>query len=141
MKTPREILLNRHQSAESRLDLIRRNVVADLQRQETENRETTKFAAVALKFWRELLWPCPRAWAGLAAVWLTILAMNLATRDATPRHFARQSPPSPQMRELLRQQQQLFAELVGAVEYREADRPKATAPQPRSSRREEFLNA
>ena len=25
-------------------------------------------------WWRELLWPCPRAWAGLAAAWVVILA-------------------------------------------------------------------
>ena len=25
-------------------------------------------------WWRELLWPCPKAWAGLAAAWVVILA-------------------------------------------------------------------
>jgi hypothetical protein len=28
--------------------------------------------------WSVWLWPCPQAWAGLAAVWLAILALNLA---------------------------------------------------------------
>ena len=32
-----------------------------------------------------LLWPHPAAWAGLAAVWLVILGLNLTTRDASPR--------------------------------------------------------
>ena len=30
-----------------------------------------------------LLWPHPTAWAGLAAVWVVILGINLTTRDAT----------------------------------------------------------
>jgi hypothetical protein len=92
-------------------------------------------------WWCELFWPHPKAWAALAGVWLVMLGVQFALRDASPRSFARQSPPSPQVRELLKQQEQLFAELVGPKETREADRPKSVAPQPRSSRREEILNA
>lgn len=98
------------------------------------------FAATLRLRWRELFWPCPQAWACLAAVWLVILAANLATRATTPNNLARQLPPSPQMRELLRQQEQLFAELVGPKEDRKADRPKTAAPQPRSSCRDQFMN-
>ncbi|PYK58897.1 MAG: hypothetical protein DME21_14645, partial [Verrucomicrobia bacterium] len=32
-------------------------------------------------WWRALLWPCPQAWAGLAAVWVLILALNSVTRE------------------------------------------------------------
>src|SRR5687767_7143159 len=28
-----------------------------------------------------ILWPCPQAWAGLAAVWLIIVTFNFATAD------------------------------------------------------------
>src|ERR1041385_4950547 len=28
-------------------------------------------------WWRDLLWPCPQAWAGLAAVWMVILFLNV----------------------------------------------------------------
>ena len=66
---------------------------------------------------------------------------QIVTHEDSPQNFARQSPPSRQMRELLKQQEQLFAELVGPKENREADRPKPIAPQPRSSRREEVLSA
>jgi hypothetical protein len=92
-------------------------------------------------WWRELFWPHPTAWAALAGVWFVMLGVQFALRDESPRSFARLAPPSRQMRELLKQQEQLFAELVGPKENREADRPKAIAPQPRSSRREEILNA
>jgi len=91
---------------------------------------------------RELFWPAPQAWAGLAAVWLMILGANLLTREPAQSSLTRQAaPPSPQMRELLRQQEQLFAELVGPVEKREAERPKTPALHPRSQRREEMMNA
>lgn len=93
-------------------------------------------------WWRELFWPCPQAWAGLAAAWVLILGAGFATREAAPMNLSRQmTPSSPQVRELLKQQGQLFAELVGPIEKPTADRPKPAAPQPRSQRREEFLNA
>ena len=92
-------------------------------------------------WWRELFWPHPTAWAALAGLWLIMLGVQFVSREVAPQDFARHAPPSPQIRELLKQQEQLFAELVGPKENREADRPKRIAPQPRSSRREEMLSA
>jgi hypothetical protein len=92
--------------------------------------------------WRELFWPCPQAWAGLAALWLMILGASFAARESSPLNLSHQmSVPSPGLRGLLKQQEQLLAELVGPMEKREADRPKPLAPQPRSQYREEFQNA
>ena len=34
-------------------------------------------AATTQAWWREWLWPSPQAWAGLATVWLAILALNM----------------------------------------------------------------
>jgi len=93
-------------------------------------------------WWRELFWPCPQAWAAMAAVWLVICALNFAVQESIPANLARHGgAPSPQLRELLKQQEQLFAELVGPIRPAEADRRRPIAPSPRSSRREEFLNA
>ena len=92
-------------------------------------------------WWRELFWPHPAAWAALAGVWLVMLGVHFVSREATPPVFARQVAPSREMRELLKQQEQLFAELVGPRENRDAVRPKPAGPQPRSLRREETLNA
>jgi hypothetical protein len=79
--------------------------------------------------------PSPKAWAGLAAVWVVILALNFAARDSAPQRVARQSvPPSAEVRRLLKQQEQLFVELVGPVEKSDADRPKPVGLQPRSQR-------
>jgi hypothetical protein len=90
--------------------------------------------------WRELFWPAPQAWAGLAAIWLAILGVNFATWDPAPMDFARRTPPAaPLLRELLKEQQQLFAELVGPMEMSKAERSKPAAA-PRSQGRQEFLN-
>ena len=89
-----------------------------------------------------LLWPHPKAWAGLAAVWVVILAVNFAARDPLPvREAMNATPPSPQFREMLKEQEQLLAELVGPIETPAANRPKPIAPQPHSQRREQFMNA
>jgi len=88
-----------------------------------------------------LLWPHPTAWAGLAGLWLLVLGLNFSAREPAQSKAARQTiPASPQMRELLQQQERLFAELLGPVEKPVADRPKPAAPQPHSQRRENFLN-
>jgi hypothetical protein len=77
-----------------------------------------------------LLWPHPKAWAGLAAVWLVILALDFSQGNDSP--VARESAqaPTPEMRVELRQQQQMLAELLGAHELSDADRPRPKAPQP-----------
>jgi hypothetical protein len=87
-----------------------------------------------------LFWPHPRAWAGLAAVWVLILGLNFVTREAEPSSTAdRAATPSAEMRRLLRQQEQLLAELVR--ETPDASEPKRDRTQPRSERRQEILNA
>ena len=86
-----------------------------------------------------LLWPHPRAWAGLAAVWIFIFALNFATRDDAPLAKAKSAvPPSPEVLMVLKQQRQLRAELVGSLEPRDADRAKTFLPRPRSELRNEF---
>jgi hypothetical protein len=93
-------------------------------------------------WWRELFWPFPQAWAALASAWLLIVGLNVVSHESLPSTIAAQTaPPSPQMRELLKQQERLFAELVGPLDSSVADRPKPAAPQPRSARREEFFKA
>ena len=83
---------------------------------------------------RDLFWPHPVAWAGLAAIWIFILGANVSLRDNTTVMAKKTPPPSPEMIAELRQQQRLLAELIGPNDVNVADRPKPFVPQPRSER-------
>jgi hypothetical protein len=88
---------------------------------------------------RELLWPCPRAWAGLAAAWVAILAVNFATSEATPESEIRHAAlPAPEKWQMLRLQQEMLAELAAATEEPDPGKAIPAIPQPRSQRQEEF---
>jgi len=80
-----------------------------------------------------ILWPHPKAWAGLAAVWILIFAVNVSMRDTTPLVAERAAPPSPEVIVELKQQQRMLAELIGSSPAREAV-PTRFLPLPRSER-------
>jgi hypothetical protein len=80
------------------------------------------------------LWPHPRAWAGLAAIWIVIFAVNFSMRDRSPAVAEKFAPPAPEVIVELRQQQRLLAELIGPRDTSVADRSKPLVPQPRSER-------
>ena len=79
-----------------------------------------------------IFWPHPKAWAGLAAIWIFIFALNFSMRDTAPRVAEKSVPPSPEVIVELKKQQLLFAELVGPREPLDADRRKIFSPKPRS---------
>jgi len=83
-----------------------------------------------------LLWPHPAAWAGLAAVWILILAVDFSMRDQAPVTAEKSAPPSPEVIVELKQQQRMLAELIGPRDEHDADRSKSFVPQPRSERTE-----
>ena len=80
------------------------------------------------------LWPSPQAWAGLAAVWVLILGMDVASHDRSPATGENSGPPTAEMLAQLKQQQRVLAELMGARESNDADRSKISAPRPRTGR-------
>jgi hypothetical protein len=86
-----------------------------------------------------LLWPHPAAWAGLAAVWLVILGINLTTRDAAQAVAKNASPVSPQVFMAFQEQERLLSELIGPRETPVAERPKPVPSRPRSERRKEMF--
>jgi len=88
-----------------------------------------------------LLWPHPVAWAGLAAVWLVILGINLTTRDASQMVAKHASPVSPQVFMAFQEQERLLSELLGPRETPVAERPKPRLPRPRSELRHGLLIA
>ncbi len=89
----------------------------------------------APSFLYSLFWPHPAAWAGLAAIWIAILAVNYSIDDQT--EYAAQKPaasPS-EIVVALREQHQLMAQLSGAQEPPPAEPPKPFIPRPRGELR------
>lgn len=81
-----------------------------------------------------LLWPHPKAWAGLAAAWVLILILNLSMRETPASPVIQVIQPSPEALAELRQQHRLYAELIGMAEASEAEHPRLLLPKPRSER-------
>lgn len=142
MKTPREILLQRHQSAQPKLDAIRKQVVATLSSPSKASRsfhQPFSLARLPLKLWQELVWSCRRVWIGFAAVWLVIVAVNVANNSGEPnRVMARATPPpSPQMLAALEEQRLLLSQLLGGAS--EPAMPSRRKEPPRSELWNEYL--
>jgi hypothetical protein len=117
MKTPRELLLARHQSAEPALDRLTREVVRAMA-------PPTEAEPHRAPRWADWLWPSPAAWGAVAAAWLVVVGFNLASTPPRPERpaLARQSP---EILQALREQRQLFVELIApAVRDPEPARPK-----------------
>ena len=149
MKTPREILLERHQAAAPKLDVIRREIVdAEFKRvgqasrlspSEMTKRSETGATPVLRLLWRELILPSRQIWAGLAAIWILIFIFNFSQRDPAELMARKSPPPSPEMILTFRQQEKLLAELIGPNEPQAIAPPKSFLPQPRSEGRIEIL--
>jgi anti-sigma factor RsiW len=87
--------------------------------------------------WQRSRW----AWAGLAAVWAVILALNGTARESGGQIVAgRQLPPAAEVRFAVEQKHLLMADLAFPTEPAPADKPKAAPPSPRSDRRKATLN-
>ena len=144
MKTPREILLERHRATAPKLDAIRREVVEELNNKDAKTQSIlSSFAPLRLccsnKIWLELVWPCRRIWTGLAAVWILIFAFNFSQHDPAELMARKSTPPSPEMILTFRQQERLLAELIGPNEPQAVAPPKPFLPQPRSEGRIKIL--
>ncbi len=96
---------------------------------------------------RSWLWPCPQAWAALAAVWVLLLAVNFSTRDRSAPNTV-SANALPVMPYAWREQQKLLAELFPpeplAPPRRRVQPVPALSPAPRSelrliARREEEI--
>jgi hypothetical protein len=103
MKTHRELLLARHEGASPQLDEIRRKIVDTI---------SARRPSFAVKLWEELILPARRAWIGLAAGWMLILALNLASRGETSGRVSQTGPVNPDSIIALQRQERLMAWLV-----------------------------
>lgn len=110
-------------------------MAADAKRHDHLRRATLSLArSAATSRWRELLWPSPKAWAGLAAVWLSLVGLNVlfATRST---NIAKQSsnPVSGVEATLAAQRRELAQLLDNTIEPAPA-RKSSPPPGPRSER-------
>jgi hypothetical protein len=132
MKTPREIILAKHQSATPRLDRVRAGVLQTLRCD-----RNVSLLEQLRQLLGELLFAKPQRWAALGSLWILISWFKIATPEAggvTPGEHLR--PPS-EVAEL-RKQRAFFVELAGLSQPAAALPPKNDAPRPRSARLAEF---
>ena len=136
MKTPREILLERHRDMDARLDALRKEVVAEhaVVQREAIGRRTS----LAGKLWDELVVPCRRIWLGMGAAWLVILVAHLAVTDspAAPQLAKMKAVPSgPEVMAALKEQKIWMTQLL---EPAAPPPPGGASSGPRSERRNEL---
>ena len=134
MKTPRELLLDRHRQAQSKLDAIRRETLAGMKKGQPER------AAISLRdIFHSLRWHLT----GMGAIWIFVLFLHLET--GRPSQAMASNPPaktsSPQfimvsVRENRRQLAEMIDSPPAENSHRELFRPK-----PRSERRREMAVA
>jgi hypothetical protein len=79
-----------------------------------------------------ILWPSPKAWAGLATLWIGILGLHLATRESPGPVAKRVAPPLSEILMARAQQERLLAELMPRQDWPATARPKRAPVGPRS---------
>ncbi len=126
MKTPRDILLARHQAVVPKLDAIRHAAVAAVCDRRKSHASVT---SIWQTLWQELILPSHRTWAGLAGVWLILLAINFAQHEPAPSGKATPAPTMMSFREQQRLMNELFADRLPVTE---AEGPRSFSPKPRT---------
>jgi hypothetical protein len=134
MKTPRELLLEHHRQADSKLDALRRETLASLEEAAPER------SPISWRdLWRSLRWHL----AGLSAAWVFVLFLNLDT-GRSPQLVATIAPakiPSPQIIMVsLRENRRQLAEMIDSRPPEKEPRELAL-PKPRSELRGKTLIA
>lgn len=126
MKTPRQLLLDQHQDAQTRLDEVRRMVLSQLR-----GREGIPSARRAeTPWWLACLVPGRAGWTTLGAAWLLILGFYLGTGShvagGRATSIAITKSPEPWL-----EQRRILAELLDLP----SALPPSAATRPRSERR------
>ena len=111
MKTPRELLFERHRAAEPKLDTLRQKTVSRLAKAPAVNSRPS----APRSSWRDMLLSLRWHLAGLSAAWLVVLVLNIDHSQAPSSVLAKQNIPSPQqLLTALRENRRQVLELTGA---------------------------
>ena len=143
MKTPREILLTRHQSANSKLDDRRTKALSTAFSKAPCTARDAQLESLlpvraALAVWRELIWPCRRAWVGMAALWVVMWGINLGLSGTQKADLNAPSASATALIEALEEQKRVLAELIPPASSQPAEPPRRN-PQRRSDRQPESV--
>lgn len=128
MKTPRDFLLERHRAAETKLDAVREKVLA-AELSPAPPAEKKKARGPALACWQELILPYRRVWAGLAAAWVVILAVNISSAATQPMTSANAASQGPALAAALQEQRQLLSQLLDPFTTSPAVRKRTPGPR------------
>ena len=136
MKTPRELLLKRHQQTQSKLDAIREEVVGDLvddsRREATRPTDVSGVRGFVAEFLRPLRWHL----AGMSALWLIVAVLNSEPAGVQPSMVASEKTPTPpQLLAAVRENRRQVLELIDGVVAQSAAVPQPFVPRPRSEGR------
>jgi len=113
----------------------RAEILANCRGSKVEGREQeSRWPSTLVSRLSTIFWPHPKAWAGLAAAWIFIFALNFSMRETSPRIAEKVSPPSQEMIAELKKEHLMYAELIGARDISDADRSKLRVPSPRTER-------
>jgi putative zinc finger protein len=91
--------------------------------------------------WRELIWPCRRAWVGLAALWLVLLAINARLSDHPMQLTGGGPSAASEIMQSWEEQTRILAELTQpGIVYAPVKAPAAppNTPRPRSERKQDW---
>jgi hypothetical protein len=139
MKTPREILLQRHRQAQPKLDEARRKVLTQLSATASAEAPTTPpnprglILASLNKAWMELIWPSRRAWAGMAVLWFIVALANMEMKMSVQGLPRARSATVRELAQGLQEQRRLLSELLQTTKTPLANPPHPN-PSPRSER-------
>jgi hypothetical protein len=125
MKTLRELLLQRHQSVEPRLEEIRKQALAEIQKSGPASDMASvwqrPFRWSVLRFLGSLRWHL----AGLSAAWLIIVILRFAPSALpTERLMVQQAPAPHQLLASLREHCRQLRELTAPVEAQPPAAPR-----------------
>ncbi len=127
MKTPREVLFERHQSAQPKLDAVRQETLTALGESSAEVRPRESVSEPCAPKWIPALHPPERPglrelllsfrWhlVGMSAVWLLVVLLNLDQSPTLAQNIVKENIPSPQrLLASLRENRRQLLELIEA---------------------------
>jgi hypothetical protein len=138
MKSPREVLFEKHQGIESKLDTIRAEALAEVAggKVSTAHEDRAKRLESQGHWFVELIRSLRPHFAGIAFMWLVILGFHFATTETSSPVLAATTAPSPEIIANLKEQKRLYSQLIGTAENSNPVEPAMHERRPRSEVRQ-----